>query len=234
MENKNAFEIEKYTYELLKKFNDKHRTNFSHLFSMGEDGSCLSELDKKTGVIRIILPAESLDYADKNGVEALKILVGHELAHHIYANMSMNNLQVVAMCINRVAGDCRDLFMSCSREVAADIWGKNMYISMGGTLTPDIYEEYYKLIIGDQTETRKNIADALKSGYLPASFRIRLMKNYSTFKGNNYEIIDAIAKDLSHLTKKYLNKDYEIEKYLDWIQLQMEMINFPVRPNRLK
>ena len=234
MEKNKAIELEKYTHELLQKFNEKHRTNFSHSFSFNSNASCLSDLEKKTGLIRIALPVDSLDGDDMIELEALKVLVGHELAHHVYANMSMTGLQVLAMCMNRAAGDCRDLFMSCSREIAADIHGRNFYTSMGGTMTPEIYEAYYRLILGDQTETRQNIADGLKSGYLPASFRLKLMKHHSNFKANNYSIIDDIAKDLDYLTRKYLNKDYDIEKYLAWIQLQMEMINFPARPNRLR
>lgn len=227
-----AISINKYANETLDRFNKKYRTQFNCILGLNGQEIGQSTLNNKTKTIRVDLPKSCLGDPSYENMAAVQILLGHELAHHIYDNMSMSSLDVLTMCTDRLAGQYRKLIMSCCIETAADIHGKNMFKLGGGIATPEVYSAYMKLIQGGEVESVENIVSGLKSGYLPASYRIKLMKSTDNFKQHEYAIVDNIYSDVYYIAKNYMHKRIAAYKYLDWIKLQMKMDNFSNRPNR--
>lgn len=232
MSSTTALDVNKYANNVLNNFNEKHHTDFTCVLGINEHEYAQSFLNKKTRIIRIDLPKSCLDTQENDKISAVKILLGHELSHHIYKNMSLSSLDVLTMCTNRIAGQYRKLIMSCCIEVAADIHGRNMFNTYEKEVTEEVYKEYKTLIQGGLSEDERGIVSGLKIGYLPASYRVKIMKETTTFQHDNYKVVDDICDDIAYISEKYMGKKMEVYKYIDWIKLQMQLDNFPNRPNR--
>lgn len=226
-----AIDIDKYAKDILEEFNERYRTQFNVVFGLNSDEKATSTLRNNT--IAIALPQGSLDTGHTDSYyNALRILTGHELAHHVYDNMTLSTLEVASMCANRVAGNYKKLMMSCCIEIAADIHGEYFYTHGRFKPSEEVYSDYKTLITGNRNETGSGMVSDLKNGYLPPSYRINLMKQYKSFKSNDYSILSDIADDIHYILMKHAKKEYDVYKYLDWIKAQMELDNFPNRPNR--
>lgn len=232
-----AFIIEKYVSELLRSFNEKHNTRFSCMIGQGNTANITSKLDKQSQGIFISIPLGSLDSTKtETDVEALKIMLGHELSHHIYANMSLSAVNVIKMSVDSLTGKYRRLLMSCCIESAADIRGKKLYLDMSNktSISKEIYEAYYKLIELPFGNLEKRQIEALKVGYLPANHRIQVMKTVDSFKEDNYQAVEDIAVFIDKTFRVYSTTRTNVEEYIPWAKAIFELDNFPNRPNRIR
>lgn len=233
--SKELFDLGKYTKDILDMFNKKYRTSFTYNMGVADGWETTSTLDKKSHQINITLATKALEgIEDKNRFAAVQILIGHELAHHLYANMTLSSMEVLKTVVSGIAGDFRKHMMSYSIETFCDIQGKNFYTELIGEVTQDTYDEYYKIMLHGEAEDKKVIASALKVGYLPPTYRLKYMKKHTSFRGRDYEIVQTMTDDICYLYEEFRGIQPDIQKYVSWIQCQMRFDNFAVRPNRIK
>lgn len=228
-------ELNRYANNVLNDFNEKHKTQFSCNMGIGESLCATSRLDKRSQVVFITLPGQRLYHiTDSVGLRAFKILVGHELSHHIYANMSMTSFEVIGMCITNATHIYTKLITSNCIEVAADIHGKKFLKDSGESVTSEVLAKYSRLIAMPNEEDRNVIATILKNGYLPSATRIWFISNYDSFKHDSYKPVSEILEELHDAFEVVFCKDMPFMAYKPAVLKRFQEINFPNRPNRIR
>lgn len=226
------FAYESYTRSVLNKLNERNRTNFDCVIGLNASKIIDSRLNGHCISINIPRNAMAAN-ADMDYVSAVKVMIGRELNHHMYDGMSISAKDALAMTtIDRIAGNYKKVVISTCIETASDIKGVQLYKGEGYSLTSDVYKEFYRLMTCDKSENERAIKEALVMGYLPATYRLKFAKTYTSFKGDDYEILDDIIKSLMYLYKRYLNIELPSDKYAGWIKEILRINNFAVRPNR--
>lgn len=228
------YEVNKYACDLLNKFNSKHNTNFSCNFGL-KDGYIMQSSMNKYGQITIAVAHDLMpDGHNKDRVESMKLLVTHELASHLYKGLTVSSIDKLAAVADKLVNTYRRLIMTASIKVACDLHAKRLYESMGNTITDNIYTEYVQMLKEGKRESERNIPYFLNKGTLPPSYRLKYMRNYKSFKSNDYQIVTSIILDLSKLSVKYLDKRLGLMTYEKWIKAQMDIDNFPNRINKIR
>ena len=189
------YEINKYACDLLSKFNANNSTSFACNFGL-DDGYIIKSRMDKYGRITIAIPHKLIpDGHDKNRVEAMKLLVTHQLATHLYKGLTLTSIDKLKAVTDKLANIYRKLILTASADIAADIHAKKLYEQMGYKITSDIYDHYLNMLKEGKREDEHNVPYFLNKGTLPPSYRIRYMKKYKSFKHNNYEIVTYIIMD---------------------------------------
>lgn len=227
-----AIALNKYGVDLLNNFNDKHRTHFKCLFGLRKDRAADASLNTYNHVITVNLPGDGFDNMTEFKIEAYKLLIGHLLSHHIYANMRVGTIKEIQTTL----GNGSAILQACCIETAADIHSAQLYKEITGKKPSDrVLKEYEKLItVPNIQDTGKYALECIKGGQLPSFCRIILMKKYTSFKSNNYEPIDDIAKMINIICKETLGKQFQYRDIKISLEASFRIINFPNRPNRLR
>ena len=229
-----AYDFNKFACDVISKINERYRTSFSCVMGMDRSFQNTSSMDK-SGKISIVIGLGNLpDEHNKNRIEAMKLAIAHEIAHHVYQGMTLSAIAKLALTADKVANSYRKVIMACSIEVAADLHAKRLYTEQGKIITAAIYEEYIGILTHGKEENEEMVAYFINKGTLPPSFRIKYLKKYKRFEADDYEVLSEIISDLSRLTIRFMNKRLGLRTYEKWIKAQMELSNFPNRVNRLR
>ncbi len=227
-----AFEINKFAYNLIQSFNERNRVAFGLIMGVNNSYVSTSVIDKLNTINLTFGMGNMKDEHDRDRLEGMKLHVAHTLSHNLYAGMNISSLDKLQQTVDRLANSYRKIIMACSIEIAADLHAKELYIEQGNKLNQTILNEYLAILCEGKDETEEQIVKYIKQGTLPPSFRLKYMKKYKSFKANNYEIVDEIISDMAKLAKRFMGKTLGLYNYEKWIIAQMELSNFPDRPNR--
>ena len=229
-----TYDLNKYACDILKKFNQKHNENFRCTVGIQKSALTYSSIDLNSKTIYLDIGVKAVpDETNTLRIEAMKLVVGYELARNIYANMYMSRLDYLRMTKDIKANRCRKIVMSCSMQVAADLHSKRFYIESGGELTDALLYEYRKLLLMGDTEDDTYIRAALKVGQMIPSKRVALMDWYNSFRADDYSIVDDIIGIIDDLSAKYLGNELGAYKYTRWIKAQLELDGFPNKINKI-
>ena len=231
-------DLNRYAYNLLSKFNDGHRTSYSCKFGIVNGDMAGSELDTYSHIITIDLPANKIsgltkiDGITQPKIEALKILIGHLVSHHIYQNLDTSVMSNLFKATSRGQG----LLRACCIETAADLHGVRFYTELTGH-RPDkaALTEYAYLVAPSVIEdTVAYSIREVQGGALPFFMRVTLIKKYASFKTNKYEIVREIATYINMVTKKATGRTVVSREDIIRLSATFEIDNFPTRVNRIR
>ena len=233
--NSVAIQLNKYAVSVVGKINDKYRQPFTVVMGANGSGTATSTMDKSTRRIFVSIPQMFLDLYDPNSINALKILVGHEIAHQVYANMRTPAVIQVAAFVDTFGNNYKKSLQEICIETAADIAGANFYRELCGEITDGVYLKYREILEGGEKENLlEDAGKYVKFGYLPPSFRVDIMRDYIRFDYSDYAILSRITSNLDFICKTYLGKDPGTIRYESELRYNYKKINFPNRINRMK
>lgn len=229
----NLFKLEKYTINSLNSFNIKHGTQLSHKFAYNtkcpDTAGC--ELNAQDSEIIILLPQNRLDrIVEPYNFDAFCILVGHELAHVLYANMNFNALQTFRAVVN---SSSPNMVYSCCIEVAADLHGKRQFIESGGNFNKEVANTYSSLLsLRKESKTiESEIAECLLCGYPTPQIRERLLIDYDSFSKSNYTIVDYITHYLQ-IDGAKVGKKLSLSRFDGEVKDKLRRLDFPNKLNK--
>lgn len=233
--NGTAMKLNLYASEVVREFNSRKRQSFQVVMGETKESMASSTLNKSLKRIYISMPRKFLDMKSDVEVDALKILVGHELAHQLHARMTTPALIQVAAFVDTWGNNYKRALEEACIETAADILGAEMYRKEYGEITDEVYVAYQEILEGGQKENLLNNAAAyVKFGYLPPSFRVKLMKEFSSFSSDDYAAMKKMIQYFDFICATYLGKDPGCRRYESELVYNYRKVNFPNRINRLR